>query len=240
MGLRVSYIGSTMRKLLVDRDYNTLPASTTPFDPSVPEDYARLPFPLYGYYMDIVGNLGERPVPRLQLELHAALEGRSRRQRRLHAGRTPTATPPTPATARSGRCSSIRTTSRRTAVPIRTSSSTASWRTRPGTFRSAAIASTAPTWRSGRTRCSAAGRSRRSFQARSGQNLTPFFSGFYTTSPWNTGKPLDGLGTFFCCAWRPDQIEDPNSGRHRAKRSSIRPRTRSRPTASWATPRRAA
>ena len=50
------------------------------------------------------------------------------------------------------------------------------------------------------------------FQARSGQNLTPFFSGFYTTSPWNTGKPLDGLGNFFCCAWRPDQIADPNSG----------------------------
>jgi hypothetical protein len=50
------------------------------------------------------------------------------------------------------------------------------------------------------------------FQARSGQHLTPFFSGFYTTSPWNTGKPLDGLGNFFCCAWRPDQIRDPNTG----------------------------
>ena len=50
------------------------------------------------------------------------------------------------------------------------------------------------------------------FQARSGQNLTPFFSGFYTTSPWNTGKPLDGLGNFFCSAWRPDQISDPNTG----------------------------
>ncbi|HEY7059270.1 MAG TPA: hypothetical protein VH458_22205, partial [Vicinamibacterales bacterium] len=50
------------------------------------------------------------------------------------------------------------------------------------------------------------------FQARSGQHLTPFFSGFYTTSPWNTGKPLDGLGNVFCCAWRPDQIRDPNTG----------------------------
>jgi hypothetical protein len=50
------------------------------------------------------------------------------------------------------------------------------------------------------------------FQARSGQNLTPFFSSYYTTSPWNTGKPLDGLGNFFCCAWRPDQIKDPNTG----------------------------
>jgi hypothetical protein len=49
-------------------------------------------------------------------------------------------------------------------------------------------------------------------QARSGQHLTPFFSYYYTTSPWNTGKPLDGLGTNFCCAWRPDQIKDPNVG----------------------------
>ena len=50
------------------------------------------------------------------------------------------------------------------------------------------------------------------FQARSGNNLTPFFSSFYTTTPWNTGKPLDGLGNFFCCAWRPDQVSDPNAG----------------------------
>jgi hypothetical protein len=50
------------------------------------------------------------------------------------------------------------------------------------------------------------------FQARSGQHLTPFFSGFYTTSPWNTGKPLDGLGNHFCCAWRPDQTRDPKAG----------------------------
>jgi hypothetical protein len=50
------------------------------------------------------------------------------------------------------------------------------------------------------------------FQARSGNYLTPFFTGFYTDNPWNTGKPLDGLGTNFCCAWRPDQIKDPNTG----------------------------
>src|SRR5262249_14330491 len=50
------------------------------------------------------------------------------------------------------------------------------------------------------------------FQARSGNNLTPFFSSFYTTSPWNTGKSLDGLGNAFCCAWRPDQISNPNVG----------------------------
>ena len=36
------------------------------------------------------------------------------------------------------------------------------------------------------------------FQARSGNNLTPFFTGFYTTSPWNIGLPLDGVGNCFC------------------------------------------
>ncbi len=69
MGLRVSYIGSTMRKLLVDRDYNTLQASTVPFDPENPADYARLPFPLYGYYMDIVSNAGSGQFHSAQLEL---------------------------------------------------------------------------------------------------------------------------------------------------------------------------
>ena len=78
------------------------------------------------------------------------------------------------------------------------------------------------------------------FQARSGQHLTPFFSGFYTTSPWNTGKPLDGLGNVFCCAWRPDQIGDPNTG---GSRDAFFDQTRlraSRRRASSATPRRAA
>ena len=65
----MSYIGSTMRKLLIDRDFNTLPASTTFFDPSNPDDYARLPFPLYGYYMDNVDNRGEGQLHALQLEL---------------------------------------------------------------------------------------------------------------------------------------------------------------------------
>jgi hypothetical protein len=54
-------------------------------------------------------------------------------------------------------------------------------------------------------------------QARSGLNLTPFFSGYYSNNPWNTGKPLDGLGNNFCCAWRPDQIKDPNAGGSRGQ-----------------------
>ena len=90
-----------------------------------------------------------------------------------------------------------------------------------GHSRRPRIASTARTCPAGPTRCSAAGRCRRSVQARSGQHLTPFFSGFYTTSPWNTGKPLDGSGTVFCCAWRPDQIE--RSEHRRLARRVLRP-----------------
>ena len=33
MGVRVSYLGSTMRKLLVHHDYNTVPASAVPLAP---------------------------------------------------------------------------------------------------------------------------------------------------------------------------------------------------------------
>ena len=66
--MRASYIGSTMRKLLVDRDYNTLQASTVPFDPAVPADRARLPFPQYGYYMDVVSNTGSGQFHAAQFE----------------------------------------------------------------------------------------------------------------------------------------------------------------------------
>ena len=58
-----------MRKLLVDRDYNTMQASTVFFDPSNPDDLARLPFPLYGSYMDNVDNRGEGQLHAAQVEL---------------------------------------------------------------------------------------------------------------------------------------------------------------------------
>jgi hypothetical protein len=50
------------------------------------------------------------------------------------------------------------------------------------------------------------------FQARTGLNLTPFFSGYYSYNPWNTAIPLDGLGNWGSDAWRPDVVGDPNVG----------------------------
>ena len=199
MGLRVSYIGSTMRKLLVDRDYNTLQASTVPFDPENPADYARLPFPLYGYYMDIVSNAGSGQYHSAQLEL-------LRRWRNGLAFNV--------AYTLANSESNAPDTGNSTIGPVQFDPydiekdrgpdpnvvkhrvvANATWDIPVGRNRAhgASMAKWADALFGGWTVSSIV-------QARSGQNLTPFFSGFYTTSPWNTGKPLDGLGNFFCCA----------------------------------------
>ena len=50
------------------------------------------------------------------------------------------------------------------------------------------------------------------FQARSGPNLTPFFTyGTDPEFPANTGRALDGVGQFGE-AWRPDLVGDPHAG----------------------------
>jgi hypothetical protein len=211
LGLRASYIGSTMRKLLVDRDHNTLPVSTVPFDPENPADYARLPFPLYGYYMDNVSNAGSGQFHSAQFEVLR----RWRNGLAFNAAYT---------LAHSD--SNAPDTGNSTIGPVQFDPydiekdrgpdpnvvkhrvvANATWDIPVGRGRphGANMARWADALFGGWTVSSI-------FQARSGQNLTPFFTGFYTTSPWNTGKPLDGLGNFFANAWRPDQLRDPNSG----------------------------
>ena len=113
-----------MRKLLVHRDYNTVQASAVPLgDVNTDPARERLPFPIYGTFMDITENAGEGQFNALQLEL----------QRRYKDGfainaaytlPTPTATPPTAATARSASSSTTPTTSRRTAARTPMSTST--------------------------------------------------------------------------------------------------------------------
>ena len=66
--LRVSYIGSTMRKLLVTAIITTCPPAPRP-STRKPRRPARLPYPLYGNYVDIVGEQGEGQFNALQLEL---------------------------------------------------------------------------------------------------------------------------------------------------------------------------
>jgi len=209
--LRASYIGSTMRKLLVDRNANTLQVSTVHFDPDDPADYARLPFPLYGTFMDNVSNAGSGQFHSAQFEVLR----RWRNGLAFNAAYT---------LAHSD--SNAPDTGNSTIGPVQFDPydiekdrgpdpnvvkhrvvANATWDIPVGRGRphGANMARWADALFGGWTVSSI-------FQARSGQNLTPFFSGFYTTSPWNTAQPLDGLGNCFCEAWRPDQLRDPNSG----------------------------
>ena len=240
MGLRVSYIGSTMRKLLVDRDYNTLQASTVPFDPADPADYARLPFPLYGYYMDIVSNAGSGQFHSAPARVASPLAERAGLQRRLHARPLRQQCPGHG--QQHDRASPVRSVRHRKGSRSRSERGEASDRREcdAGTFRSvtagphgANMAKWADSLFGGWTVSSI-------FQARSGQNLTPFFSGFYTTSPWNTGQAARRLGQLSSAAHGARIRSGIQTAVGRAMRSSIRRRMRFRRRANSATPRRAA
>jgi hypothetical protein len=216
VGLRVSYIGSTMRKLLTDRDYNTVPVSAVPFDFANPADLRRLPFPIYGSYMDIVENRGKGQLHVGQLELTR----RFKKGLALNAAYTlansdsnaPDSGNSTigvvmfdPYDINKDKGPDPNVVKHRLVV-------NGTWDLPLGKGRK--HGANMPGWANalfgGWTASTI-------FQARSGLNLTPFFSGFYSNNPWNTGKPLDGLGNFFCCAWRPDQLRDPNVGGTREK-----------------------
>jgi hypothetical protein len=211
LGLRVSYIGSTMRKLLVDHDYNTLPANTNPFDAEDPDDLARLPFFPYGTFMDVTENRGSGQLHAAQVELTR----RFRHGLALNAaytlahsdGNAPDSGNSSlgvvmfdPYDIEKDRGPDPNVVKHRVVV-------NGTWDIPVGHGRK--VGANMPGWANalfGGWTASAL------FQARSGLNLTPFFSGFYSNNPWNTGKPLDGLGNCFCEAWRPDQISDPNVG----------------------------
>jgi len=214
LGLRVSYIGSTMRKLLVDRDANTLPASTEFFsgDFSDPEVTARMPLPDYGTGVDQVGNHGSGQFHAAQLEL----------VRRWKSG---LAVNVAYTLAHSDSNAPDSGNSTVGVVQFDPYDIEKDRGPDPNVVRHRVVANATWDIPVGRGRKHGANMPGWAdalfggwtvstlFQARSGNNLTPYFSGgFYTTSPWNTAKPLDGLGNFFCCAWRPDQISDPNVG----------------------------
>jgi hypothetical protein len=212
LGLRVSYIGSTMRKLLVDRDYNTIPANTDLFNPDEdPDDLQRLPFFPYGTFMDIVENRGSGQLHVGQLELtrrwrnglalNAAYTLADSDSNAPDSGNSTIGTVMfDPYDIEKDRGPDPNVVKHRVVV-------NGTWDVPVGRDRK--VGANMPGWANalfGGWTVSTL------FQARSGLNLTPFFTGFYSNNPWNTGKPLDGLGNFFCCAWRPDQLRDPNSG----------------------------
>jgi len=213
IGGRVSYIGSTMRKLLVNRDFNTVKASGVELG-NVDEDpdaHARLPFPTYGTFMDITDNNGEGQFNALQFEL----------QRRFKGGLAVNA-----AYTLAGSDSNAPDSGNSTIGVVQFDPydierdrgpdpnvvrhrvvMNSTWQIPVGRGRS--FGGTMPVWADaiigGWTLSSI-------FQARSGPNLTPFFSyGTDPVFPANTGRALDGVGQFGE-AWRPDVTGDPNIG----------------------------
>jgi hypothetical protein len=213
IGHRVSYLGSTMRKLLVHRDVNTVKASNVPLG-NVDEDpdaHARLPFPLYGTFMDITQNAGEGRFDALQLEL----QRRFRHGLAINAAYTlagsdsnaPDSGNSTigvvqydPYDIEKDRGPDPNVVKHRVVV-------NSTWNIPVGHGRR--FASSAPKWADaifGGWTVSTI------FQARSGPNLTPFFTyGTDPEFPANTGRALDGVGQFGE-AWRPDQVGNPNTG----------------------------
>ncbi len=219
LGGRVSYIGSTMRKLLVHRDYNTVQASAVPLG-NVDEDpaaRARLPFPLYGTFMDITENTGEGQFHALQLEVR-------RRFRNGFAvnvaytlagsdGNAPDSGNSTigvvqydPYDIEKDRGPDPNVVRHRVVM-------NGTWDVPVG--RGRPFGSAMPAWADaivGGWTVSTI------FQARTGPNLTPYFTygdtgGIY---PANTGRALDGVGQFGE-AWRPDVLGEPNTGGTRAR-----------------------
>jgi hypothetical protein len=213
IGARVSYIGSTLRILLVHHDYNTVPASAVELGnvDEDPEAHARLPFPLYGTFMDITENAGEGQFNALQLEL----------QRRFRAGFALNA-----AYTLAGSDSNAPDSGNSTIGVVQYDPYdiekdrgpdpnvvkhrfvlNSTWEVPIG--RNRRFGADVPLWADaivGGWTVSTI------FQARSGPNLTPFF--IYGTDPVfpaNTGRALDGVGQFGE-AWRPDVTGNPNIG----------------------------
>jgi Carboxypeptidase regulatory-like domain len=212
VGLRVSYIGATMRKLLVNRFDNELPASTTPWNPENPDDLARLPlFPYVNLFTNLTYNSGSGQLHAGQIEL----QRHWRNGLALNVAYTLTHSD---SNAPDSGFSSLGVVQYNafdiemdrgpdTNVVTNRLVANATWEIPVG--RNRRHGANMPGWANalfGGWTVSTI------FQARSGSHLTPWFSGYYTTSPWNTAHALDGLGNCFADCWRPDQVGDPKTG----------------------------
>ena len=211
LGARVSYIGSTMRKLLVHRDYNRVQASAVPRGDVnlAPAARARLPFPLYGTFMDITENAGEGQFNALQLELQRRFKGSFAINAAYTLAASDSNAPDSgnstigvvqydPYDIEKDRGPDPNVYKHRVVM-------NSTWDVPFG--RERRFGSGLPLWAdaiAGGWTVSTI------FQARSGPNLTPYF--VYGTDPIypaNTGRGLDGVGQFGE-SWRPDVVGNPN------------------------------
>ena len=166
------------------------PPSTTTFDPTNPDDLRRAcrSTPTATTWTTS-RTAGSGQLHAAQIELRAALAGRPGLERRLHLAHSDSNAPDSGNSSVGRRCMFDPYDIEKDRGPdpnvVKHRVVANAHLGHPGRARAQARRRTC---RAGRTRSSAAGRSRRSSRRRSGNNLTPFFYGFYTTSPWNTGK----------------------------------------------------
>ena len=195
MGLRVSYIGSTSRKLLNDVDFNTMPVSTVPFiNDGNPDDAARLPYAPYGSYMDIVGNRAEGRYDSLQLELLRRWKGGFAVNAAYTLASSESNAPDT-GNSTIGPVQFDPYNIEKDRGPDPNVMKPGWWPMPRGTSRWAVVASTAPTCRRGRMPSLAAGPSRRS--SRPAADRTSRRSSAATT------RPLRGTRASRSTAWAP-------------------------------------
>ena len=201
-----------MRNLLVNRFENNLRESTTPFDPDNEADLARLPlFPVVNTFTNLTYNLGSGQLHAGQLELQRAWRNGFAMNVAYTLAHSDSNAPDSgnssigviqfdPFDIEKDRGPDPNVVKHRIVA-------NATWDIPVGHNRKhgANMPGWANTLFGGWTVSTI-------FQARSGNNLTPWFSGYYTTSPWNTAHPLDGVGNHFGDAWRPDVVGNPNSG----------------------------
>jgi hypothetical protein len=213
LGLRVSYIGSTMRKLLVNRDLNTVPASDVPLGDvgEDPEAHARLPYPIYNTFMDITSNGGSGQFNALQLEVVR----RFRHGFAIDAAYTLAHSDSNAPDSGNSTIGVVQYDPYNIELDRGPDPNVvrhrfvfnSTWMLPFG--RGQAYGADMPRWADalvgGWTIATI-------MQARSGQYLTPFFTyGTDPIFPANTGRALDGVG-LFGEAWRPDVNGDPNVG----------------------------
>ncbi len=212
IGLRASYIGSTMRKLLVTKEYNSIPASTNTIENDNPEYNIYRPFPLYGYYMTITENTGSGQFHAGQIELQRRFRNGFGLNVAYTLAHSDSNAPDSgnssigviqydPYNIEADRGPDPNVVKHRLVM-------NGTWDIPVGKGRK--FGSDMPGWADalfGGWTASAI------VQARSGNNLTPFFTlGYSSITPYNLGFLPDTTGTYSGDSWRPDQVGDPQTG----------------------------
>ena len=213
LGFRASYLGSTMRNLMVLNEFNSLPASVQDpwFCTGCTEENYRRPFPLYSAYMNMAVNAGEGQFHAAQFEL----QRRWRKGFALNVAYTYAHSNSNAPDSGNSSLGVIQTDPYNIEADRGPDPYVATHRVILNATvdipvgRNRQFGTQMPAWADalfGGWTVSTI------FQARSGANLTPYFSTSSSSyTPYNVMFVPDTTGVWAWNAWRPDQKGDPKS-----------------------------